>query len=189
MFPKGLINETQIMAQVLSSDNESHIGFYGIISASLALMVAGTPFEGPVAGVRISLLNDGSYIFHPTFEQESQAKLTLLVAGTSDAITMVESQGQEISQSEMMDALKYAFSLIQELCQAQTDFVSLYKDAFGIPNLQGTYNIPDESLFTQVQAFLTSDKLDTFYGLGKLDFHAQLTKLEDETKTHFGIVE
>lgn len=90
MFPKGTVNDTQILCTTLSSDNNCELGSWGITTASLALMLAGAPFDGPVAGAKIVLNQDDSYSYDPNFKQEADAKLHLVVAGTLDALTMVE---------------------------------------------------------------------------------------------------
>lgn len=90
MFPKGIVNDTQVIATVLSASGEKELGFWGIVGASLGLQMAGAPFEGPVSSCNISVMDDGSYIFNPTVQQEKDSKLNLLTAGTVDAITMIE---------------------------------------------------------------------------------------------------
>ncbi|MDD5769337.1 MAG: polyribonucleotide nucleotidyltransferase [Candidatus Gracilibacteria bacterium] len=189
MFPKGFINDVQIIATALSATNESDLGFFGITGASLALMMTGAPFEGPVSGVRIIKNCEGKFIFDPAFEEEQTAKLNLLVAGTFDAITMVESAGKEVSKDEMMEGLKFAFDLVKELSKAQNDFITEYKKLFGISQIQEFYNLPDESLFDKVSEFLTLEKLESLYGLGKKDFQKELDKLDIETKEFLGLTE
>lgn len=97
---------------------------------------------------------------------------------------MVESGGKEVSQSEMMTGLKYAHTLIKELCVAQNDFIALYKEKFGIPEIKAYYNLPDESVFAAVSEYLTEDKLAFLYGLGKIDFHHGLETLEADVKQY-----
>lgn len=184
MFPKWFINDVQIIATALSSDWEGDLGFLGITWASLALLMSGAPFEWPVSGVKMIQTQDGKYIFDPDFEEEKTAKLTLLVAGTLDAITMVESQWNEVSQWEMMDGLKFAFGVIQDFCSAQTDFIQEYKKVFDIPEVKTYFNLPDENLFEHISHYLTEDKLEFLYGTGKKDFQAWLDTLEVETKTY-----
>jgi len=128
MFPKGTINDIQIISTIMSSSGNSDYGFYGITGASLALQLAGiTEFEGPVAGIRIALLADGTtFKFDPTITDLSMALLDLTVAGTEDAITMVESQGKEVDESVMIRAFEFAHALVRDLISAQRDFVALY---------------------------------------------------------------
>ncbi len=182
MFPKGFINDVQIIATALSATNESDLWFFGITGASLTLLMSGAPFEGPVAWVRIVQNKEWMLIFDPSFEEEQHAKLNLLVAGTLDAITMVESSWKEVSQDEMMKWLEFAFGIIQEFCHAQIDFINEYKKQFGIWEITAYYNVHDEALFDKVALFLTDEKLNSLYWLGKKDFQKQLDTLEQETK-------
>lgn len=184
MFPKGFINDVQIIATALSATNESDLWFFGITGASLALMMTGAPFEGPVSGVRIVQSASGEFIFDPSFVEEETAVLNLLVAGTLDAITMVESTGKEVSQKQMIDGLAFAFKIIQQLCHAQNDFITEYKKYFWIPEIKSYYNLPDETLFDKVANFLTDEKLECLYGLGKKDFHNILLQLEKEVEEY-----
>lgn len=93
MFPKNTRTDTQIISTIMSSSGLSDFGWYGVTGASLSVMLAGVKeFEGPVAAVRIASDESGNFIFDPTFEEIAVAHLDLTVAGTLDAITMVESQ-------------------------------------------------------------------------------------------------
>lgn len=185
MFPKGFINDTQIIASVFSSDGESDIGFYGIIGASLGLMQSWAPFEWPVSAVKIILTSEWEYIFDQSFEKEKTAKMTLLVAGTLDAITMVESRATEVSDQEMLKGLEYAHSLIKEICNAQKDFIQSYKEVYGESTIKAFYNIPDETLYDKVAEYLTEEKLEILYGKGKKEFQHLLDDLDEEVKNYF----
>lgn len=187
MFPKGFINDTQIIATALSASNLSDLGFFGITWASLALMQTWAPFEGPVAWVRVIQTNEGKFIFDPSFEEEKNAKLNILVAGTPDAITMVEAGWHEVSRDEMIAILEFSHSVIKELCNAQLDFIADYKTAYGIPEVKAFYNKVDESLYGKVKEFLTEEKLETLYNKWKKEFHDNLVKLEEETKEFLGL--
>lgn len=187
MFPKGFVNDTQIIATALSSSNESDMWFMWITWASIALMMTWVPFEGPVSGVRIVLNKEWNFVFDPSFNDENEAEMNLLVAWTSDAITMVESQWNEVSEDQMMAWLEFAFNIIKEFSNAQLDFIAEYKEKFGIPEVKCFYNLPDESLFDKISEFLTEDKLEALYWLGKKDFHDVLIKLEEEVKEYLGV--
>lgn len=182
MFPKGFINDTQIIATALSSSNESDLWFFGITWASISLMMTWAPFEWPVSWVRIIMNNEWKFIFDPSFEDQENAKLNLLVAWTIDAITMVESSWNEVSQEEMMLGLKFAFELIKEFCNSQNDFISEYKKIFWIWEIKSFYNIVDETLFDKVSEFLTLEKLESLYWLWKKEFSQKLDDLEIEVK-------
>jgi len=125
-------------------------------------------------------MQDGNYIYEPNFAQEKEAKLTLIVAGTLDAITMVEAGAKEVSEQEMIDALEKAHNIIKELCQAQLDFLKKYETQFGIPTPKIVYNLPDETLYHKVQGFLTETNLERLYERGKKEFQHELDALDAE---------
>jgi len=177
MFPKWLVNDTQIIVTPLSLNPDTDLGYMGILGASLALMLSGAPFQWPVSGIKIIQDIQGNFLPFPSLENESDAKLSLLVAGTTDAVTMVESSGKQATQTEMMEWLKYAFTLIQEIGQAQKDFAQEYKNLFGIPEVQCVYNLPSEEVLQKVHNILTPEILDTLYGLGKKEFLHKVDEL------------
>lgn len=130
-------------------------------------------------------MDDGSYIFDPDFAQEKESKLHIVVAGTSDAITMVEAGGKEVSNQEMLDILAKAHEIIKDLCSAQEDFLNAYEAQFGeITPITPTFNNPDETLYHKVELFLTDDKLAVLYNKGKKEFQRELDILDDVTKEH-----
>jgi len=178
MFPKWIINDTQILCTVLSSNWEIELGFLWIIWASLWLMMAWTPFEWPVASSKIALSFDWNYIFNPTLKQEKEAKLNLLTAWTLDAITMVEAWWKEVSDEEMLKALEYSHWIIKEICKAQIDFIELYKKQFGILEIEATFNNPDISLYEEVKNFLSEEKMEVLYNKWKKEFQKELDNLD-----------
>lgn len=189
MFPKWFINDVQIIATALSSSNESDMWFFWITWASLALMQTWAPFEWPVSWVRIVLTSDNKFIFDPNFEEDKNSKLSLLVAWTYDAITMVESTWQEVSEDEMMSWLEFAFNLIKDLCNAQNDFIKDYEAKFWIPKIKEYYNLPDETLYEKIDSFLTNEKLECLYGLWKKEFQHKLDELDIEVKEFLWVSE
>ena len=185
MFPKGTVNDTQILCTTLSSDNNSELGSWGITGASLALMLAGAPFDGPVSGVKIVLNQDDTYTYDPNFEQERAAKLHLVVAGTLDALTMVEAGGQEVSNEQMLAALEKGHEIVKEMCNAQLDFVAAFEKQFGeIKKIEATLNLPDETLYEKVSEFLTEEKLEALYGQSKKGFQKVLDTLDIEVRKY-----
>jgi polyribonucleotide nucleotidyltransferase len=124
LFPDGYYCESQIVAWVLSADDVHDPDVLGITGASLALMVASTiPYDTPLAGVRIGRV-DGKLIVFPTHEERANGDLDLVVAGTEDAITMVECGATELSESEILDALDLAHSEIKRLIAMQREIVA-----------------------------------------------------------------
>ena len=178
MFKKGIVNDTQIICSVLSSDGEYDLGFWGIVWASLGLTIGWTPFEGPVSGCKIVLTMDWKYIFNPSVKEQEESKLSLLTAGTMDALTMVEAEAKEASDDEMVKALEKSHEIIKKICEAQNDFVENYEKNFGIEKTQAFYNVPDDSIYSEVKAFLTDDKMDVLYNKAKKEFQAELDNLD-----------
>lgn len=129
--------------------------------------------------------NDGKFIFDPKFEEEQSAKINVVVAGTNDAITMVESGAKEVSQDDFLKILEYSHSLIKELCNAQNDFIVEAKNIYGIHPIVEKYNLPDETLYSKVEEFLTVEKLECLYNLGKKEFEKMLTQLDEEVTQYF----
>ncbi len=184
MFPKGIVNDTQIIATVLSSNSEIELWVRWITWASITLMMSWAPFEGPVSWVKVSLMKDNKYIYNPTTKQEKESKLNLIVAWTVDAISMVEADSKEISDEDMLKSLEYAHNIVKEFCNAQIDFIKDYKKNFWIPEVQITFNKPDESLYLEVKDFLTIDKLDCIYEKWKKEFQNELNKLDEKTRDY-----
>lgn len=184
MFPKWIVNDTQIIASVLSSSGERELGIWWIVWASLWLIIAWTPFEWPVAGCKVSLMKDGSIIFNPTWLQEGEAKLNLLTAWTLDAITMVEAWAYEVSNEEMIIALEKSHKIIKKICQAQIDFIEEYKKVFEIVEVKAVYNKPDESIYWEVKEFLTSEKMEVLYEKWKKEFQWALDNLDLEVREY-----
>lgn len=184
MFPKGTINDIQIIATIMSSSGTSDYGFYGITGASLAIQLAGvSEFEGPVAGVRIALLADGiTFKFDPSIDDLSTALLDLTVAGTEDAITMVESQGKEVDESVMIRAFEFAHALVRDIVSAQRDFVAYYSKTYPITEQKLTVGEDNKELKDKIDALITDERITKLYHLGKTDFHHALVTLEEEMK-------
>ncbi|OGU70341.1 MAG: polyribonucleotide nucleotidyltransferase [Ignavibacteria bacterium RBG_16_34_14] len=122
LFPENYNNETQVIALVFSYDGENDADVLAATGASAALSISDIPFEGPVAEVRIGRIN-GELIVNPTHQQLQESELELVVAGTTDSILMVEGEAKEISENDMLSALKYAQQEIKKLVQLQLDLV------------------------------------------------------------------
>src|SRR5918992_1339442 len=114
LFPYGWRHETQIISLLLSADSENDSDVLAITGASAALALSGIPFTKTLAGVRVGLI-DGQYIINPTFEQRRQSRLDLVVAGTKDAIMMVEAGAREVSEEEIVRAFEQAQAAIREI--------------------------------------------------------------------------
>lgn len=118
LFPEGYRCETQIIALVVSADTDYDPDILGITGASAALYFSDIPFFEPVGGVRVGLI-DNHYVLNPTYEQTRQSRLNLVVAGTEDALVMVECGAKEVPEEVIVEALVFAHSEIKKLCAWQ----------------------------------------------------------------------
>jgi polyribonucleotide nucleotidyltransferase len=123
LFTEGYRNETQVIASVISADPDNNPDVVAITGASCALYLSDIPFTTPIAGVRIGLI-EGRYIVNPTYDEIRESKLNLVVAGTEEAIVMVEAGADEVSEAIMVEALMLAHKEINRLCRWQKE---LYK--------------------------------------------------------------
>ena len=117
LFPKGFKNEVQVVITVLQHDLENEPDVLGMIAASAALTISGVPFQGPIAAARIGLI-DGDYVLNPTLSELNDSDLDLVVAGTSDAVMMVESEAKELTEEQMLGAVMYAHESCQDVIKA-----------------------------------------------------------------------
>ena len=120
LFPEGWFRETQVIATVLSADQENDSDIMAITGASAALYCSEIPFTTPIAGVRVGLV-DGELVINPTFDQLKLSQLNLIVAGSKDAIVMVEAGAKEVSESQMVDALVFAHEAIKKIVALQEE--------------------------------------------------------------------
>src|SRR2546422_5085064 len=127
LFTEGYKNETQVVCSVVSADPDNNPDVIAITGASCAFYLSDIPFPNPIAGVRIGLV-DGRYVVNPTYEEIRNSRLNLIVAGTEEAIVMVESGAQGVSEAIMVEALMLAHKEINRLCRWQKE---LYK-ALGV---------------------------------------------------------
>ncbi len=117
LFPEGFYNEINVIAQVLSYDGENEPDIVAMIAASAALTISGVPFMGPIAGARVGY-EDGEYLLNPTMDQVKEGELDLVVAGTHDAVMMVESEAKELSEDVMLGAVMFAHRELQKVIEA-----------------------------------------------------------------------
>ncbi len=117
LFPEGFRNETQVITTVLSYDLENDSDIVALIGASAALTISGIPFMGPVGGARVGLI-EGEFVLNPTQDQMKTSDLDLVVAGTSDAVLMVESEAKELSEEQMLGAVMFGHAGFQPVIDA-----------------------------------------------------------------------
>lgn len=117
LFPKGYAHDTQVIATVVSADEDNNPDIVAINGASAALCLSGIPFQGPIAAARVGYI-DGEFVLNPTYAQMEKSHLDLVVAGTKDAVLMVESEAKELSEDIMLDAVMFGHQGIQPVLEA-----------------------------------------------------------------------
>jgi len=120
LFPKGFFNEVQIVATVLSADQENDPDVLAICGASAALEISDIPFQGPIAGVRVGRIQ-GQWVVNPTFSQLKESDVNLIVAGSREGVVMVEGGGQEISEEELLEAIFFGHRSLQPILDIQEE--------------------------------------------------------------------
>jgi polyribonucleotide nucleotidyltransferase len=170
LWPKGFKNEVQLIATVLSADQVVAHDVLCINGASAALMVSSLPFLGPVGAVRIGMDDDGRLIVDPTLPEVDASGLELLVAGTRDAITMVECGADEVPEETLLAALELAHGAIQELCQAQLEL----RSAAGRPK------ILDSELTAELEAGYAARIRERIAAEGLREASAAVEEIESE---------
>ena len=180
LFPKGITNEVQGIATVLSADLVNEPGILALNAMSAAMMVGGLPFAGPLAGVRIGMVN-GELVAFPTMQQMAEGDLDLVVAGTMDAITMVEAGAKEVTEEQMLKALDFAHQLIKELCALQSELTAKVAPKM----MPYEVNKPDESLVQALKGIISKQDLDTVQGMNKAEIKASMKALKEKVMTHY----
>ncbi|OIO89003.1 MAG: polyribonucleotide nucleotidyltransferase, partial [Anaerolineae bacterium CG2_30_58_95] len=175
LFPDGMRNEVQIIMYSLSADAENPLDILAINAASAAIMISDIPWNGPVAAVRVGRV-DGQFIANPTFPEIDKSDLDLRIAGTRDAILMVECGADEVPEDIMVAALEFGHQAIQPLIELQRQM----QVEIGKPKREVTFFVPDADLrkkvFERVSGAISS-LLDK--PLTKNEFYGGMTTLKD----------
>ena len=124
LFPKGFMNEVQVICTVMSADKHIDPDIPAMIGTSAALAISGCPFNGPIGGARVGFTEEHGYLLNPTYPQLADSKLDMIVAGTQDAVLMVESEAKELTEDQMLGAVLYAHQEMQDEIQAINELVA-----------------------------------------------------------------
>ncbi len=124
LFPNGFMNEVQILCTVISSEKDIDPDICAMIGTSAALAISGVPFNGPIGAARVGYNQDKGYLLNPTYSALKESELDMVVAGTKDAVLMVESEAQELPEDIMLGAVLYAHQELQAVVQAVNEFAA-----------------------------------------------------------------
>ncbi len=164
LWPKGYRNEVQVVTTVLSIDKVNAFDILSINGASAALMLSELPFEGPVGAVRIGMLDD-DFVINPTLQEMEESSLDLVVAGTRDAISMVEAGANEVSEEDLLDALQIAHDEIRKLCDVQ----DALREKAGKPKWDFVPQVVDPAMLAEVEKVALAAIEEATLEQGKLE--------------------
>ncbi|MBE6147945.1 MAG: polyribonucleotide nucleotidyltransferase [Firmicutes bacterium] len=181
MFDENLRNEIQVVNTVLSVDQDNSPEMAAMFGTSLCLGISDIPFDGPVAGVMVGMDEKGKFIINPTVEESEKSPLALTVAGTKDAICMVEAGSKELSEKQMLEALMFAHENIKELCKFQDEIIA----QIGKEKVVLEPAVIDEEVNKEVREYATDDMLAAIQIKEKLEKYAKIDEVKETTIEHF----
>src|SRR3954470_11723873 len=182
LFPKGWSRETQLVAMPISVDHVNPYDILAMNGASAALMISEIPVPVPVGAVRIGQDEDGDFVVNPAEELLlDDARLDLIVAGTEEAILMVEAGAREVSEAEILDALDIAKAKIKKLCQAQREL----REVAGKPKMEVTPPQVDQGMYDEVRGRFGADLDHATSVEDKLERQNATIELEERIVTEF----
>ncbi len=185
LFPKGFMNEVQVICTVVSADKHNDTDIAALIGTSAALAISGIPFAGPIGAARVSYTHEAGYQLNPSFEAQATADLDMVVAGTADAVLMVESEAKELSEDVMLGAVLFAHDEMQAVVKAVAEFASQAAK----PTWDWVADEEDAGLKAAVtaqvgdavgEAYQISDKMDRYTRLGEVKAQAVAALCSDD---------
>ncbi|NLY54297.1 MAG: polyribonucleotide nucleotidyltransferase [Firmicutes bacterium] len=180
LFPQGFRNDVQVVATVLSVDQDNSPEIAAMIGASAALTISKIPFAGPIAGVAVGRV-DGKLLINPTTEQTEKSDMYLIVAGTKDAIMMVEASANEVSEADMIEAIMFGHRTIKEIVALQEEM----RAAVGSEKMEVVEIEPSEELKQAVRAY-AQDKLEqAIRNANKQEREAHIATVLEDVLAHF----
>ena len=172
LFPEGYFNEIQVTATVISSDKTQYADIAAMIGTSAALAISSAPFNGPIGAARVGFIND-EYVLNPNHEALKQSSLDLVVAGTSSAVLMVESEAKELSEDQMLGAVLYGHAQQQVVIDAINEFakeVGVQKNQFVAPAVNEALQTALQNQFAAAisEAYTISEKASRYTRLDEI---------------------
>lgn len=180
LFPEGFRNDVQVVATVMSVDQDNPPEIAALNGASVALCISDIPFNGPVGAVRVGLI-DGRFIINPTVKEQEQSSLNLTVAGTHEAVLMVEAGAKEVPEETVRQAIAFGHQAIREITAFQSEIVR----QIGKPKREVKLYAPSDDLVAAVREYATARLDEAVRNPDKLDREAHLKLVKDDIKAHF----
>ena len=180
LFPNGYMNEVQVMIQVISSNKNVDPDVLAMIATSAALAISGVPFKGPIGAARVGY-QDGNYSINPTYSQLETSELDMVVAGTKDAVLMVESEASELSEDVMLGAVMYA----HEQFQVVIDSVAEFAKEVGVSPREWVAPEDNESLLSSIKSKFESQISEAYQTVDKMNRYEKMGEIKDAAVEEF----
>ena len=180
LFPNGYMNEVQVMIQVISANKNVDPDMLAMIATSAALAISGVPFKGPIGAARVGF-QDGSYIINPTYSDLQTSELDMVVAGTKDAVLMVESEASELSEEVMLGAVMYA----HEQFQIVIDSVAEFAKEVGISPREWVAPEDNESLLSSIESKFGNQISEAYQTVDKMERQEKMGEIKDAALEEF----
>lgn len=180
LFPKGYRNDVQIIATVLSVDEDCASDIVAMIGSSIALSISDIPFQGPTASINVGLVDD-TFIINPTSNERKNSKLDLVVSGTKDAVMMIEAGANEVSEAQMLEAILFGHEEIKNI----VSFIEEIVEEVGKAKQEVILFEIDEDLDTEVREYATSKISDAIRTTEKLERTEKIEVAKEDTIHYF----
>ena len=184
LFAEGFRNEVQLINTVLSVDLDATPEMSAMLGSSLALCVSDIPFEGPVAGVQVGRVN-GQFVINPTVAENAKSDIQLVVAGTKNAINMVEAGANEVTEEDMLDALMFGHEAIKQLCDFQEKIVA----EIGKAKRDFPLSVPNPEVVAECNEVFKKPLQEAISTFDKLEREQAIQAVKDQMVAHFGAKE
>ena len=175
LFADGFMNETQVVCTVMSADKHIDPDIPAMIGTSAALAISGCPFNGPIGAARVGFSDSEGYVLNPTYEQLASSKLDMVVAGTEDAVLMVESEADQLTEDQMLGAVLYAHQEMQVVIKAVQELAA----EAGKPRWDWAAPAVNEALLSAVEAQVGQDLGEAYRITEKADRYARVGEIRE----------
>ena len=175
LFPEGFKNEVQVISTVLSVDQDCSPELAAMLGSSLAVSISKIPFDGPIAGVKVGRV-DGKFVINPTAEEQEKSDLDLTVAGTHDAINMVEAGAKQVKEGVMLDALMEGHNAVKELIDFENKIIA----EIGEPKMEYETLIPEKELEERISSLITDKMNKALHIKEKLEKYEAIDNIKQE---------
>jgi len=181
LFPEGFMNEVQVVCTVVSTSKKTDPDIASMIGTSAALAISGIPFDGPIGAARVAFHESTGYLLNPTYEQLKASSLDMVVAGTEEAVLMVESEAQELTEDQMLGAVLFAHQEFQAVIQAVKEFAA----EAGKPKWEWSAPVENTALLSAIKAEFGEAISEAYTITIKQQRYSRLDKLREQVIARF----